>query len=97
MENQAALGTLTVNLSPPPAVAVTQVREGWDPGREIDQAAAALVGLGQGLAGVGIWLLIVGLPILVVFGILVLVALVILRRVRRTGATPASLPPAAEA
>ena len=97
MENQAALGTLTVNLTPPPAVAVTQVREGWDPAREVDQAAAALVGLGQGLAGAGIWLLIVGLPILVVFGILALVALVILRRVRRTVATPASLPPAAEA
>ena len=53
LENQAALSTLTVNLTPPPAVAVTQVREGWDPAREVDQAAAALVGLGQGIAGAG--------------------------------------------
>ena len=72
LENQAALATLTVNFTPPPAVAVNQVREGWDPAREVDQAAAALVGLGQGLAGAGIWLLIVWLPILLVAGLLAL-------------------------
>ena len=97
LENQAALSTLTVNLTPPPAVAVTQVREGWDPAREVDQAAAALVGLGQGIAGAAIWLLIVWLPILLVFAIMALVALVVYRRFRRTGLPPAALPPAAEA
>jgi hypothetical protein len=97
LENQAALASLTVNFTPPPTVAVTQVREGWDPAREVDQAAAALVGLGQGLAGAGIWLLIVWVPILLVGGLIALLAFVVLRRIRRTTATPAALPPAAEA
>jgi hypothetical protein len=96
LENQAALGSLTVTFTPPPAVAVAQVRAGWDPAREVDQAAAALVGLGQGLAGAGIWLLIVWVPILLVAGLIALVALIVLRRIRR--ATPATMvaPPAAE-
>ena len=97
LENRAALATLTVNFTPPPAVAVNQVREGWDPAREVDQAAAALVGLGQGLAGAGIWLLIVWLPILVVVGLLALIALVLVRRVRRTALPPTAVPPVAEA
>jgi Domain of unknown function (DUF4349) len=97
LENQAALASLTVNFTPPPAVAVTQVREGWDPAREVDQAAAALVGLGQGLAGAGIWLLIVWVPILLMGGLIALLAFVVLRRIRRTPSTPAALPPTAEA
>lgn len=97
LQNQAALGTLTVTFAPPPAVAVTQVREGWDPAREIDQASAALVGLGQGIAGAGIWLAIVGLPIFLVLGLLALVGLVIVRRVRRGALPPASMPPVAGA
>ena len=97
LQNQAALATLTVTFAPPPAVAVTQVREGWDPASEIDQASATLVGLGQGLAGAGIWLLIVWVPILLVGGLIALLAFVVLRRIRRTASTPAALPPAAEA
>ena len=97
LENQAALGSLTVSFTPPPTVAVTQVREAWDPAREVDQAAAALVGLGQGLAGAGIWLLIVWVPILLVGGLIALLAFVVLRRIRRTASTPAALPPAVEA
>jgi hypothetical protein len=97
LQDQAALGTLTVSFTPPPAVAVTQVREGWDPAREIDQAAAALVGLGQGLAGAGIWLLIVGVPIFLAVGLLALVALVVVRRIRRSAPLPVATPPAAEA
>ncbi len=97
LENQAALATLTVTFAPPPPVAVTQVREGWDPGREVDQAAATLVGLGQGLAGVGIWLLIVGLPVLLVVGVLGLIGLLLIRRFRRGSPLPAGLPPVAGA
>ena len=97
LENQAALATLTLNFTPPPAVAVTQVREGWDPAREVDQAAAALVGMGQGLAGAGIWLLIVWLPILLIVGLLALIALVVVRRFRRAALPPAAIPPVAEA
>ena len=97
LENQAALATLTVNFTPPPAVAVNQVREGWDPAHEVDQAAAALVGLGQGIAGLGIWLLIVWLPILLVVGLIALIALVVVRRVRRGAVPPTAEPPVAEA
>jgi hypothetical protein len=86
-----------VTFALPPAVAVTQVREGWDPAREIDRAAAALVGMGQGLAGAGIWLLIVGLPIALVAGLLALVGLAAVRRARRATPRPGSTPPAAEA
>ncbi len=97
LENQAALASLTVSFTPPPAVAVTQVREGWDPAREVDQAAAALVGLGQGLAGAGIWLLIVWVPILLVAALIALIAFIVLRRIRRSTLPTAAVPPAAEA
>jgi len=96
LQNQAALATLTVTFAPPPAVAVTQVREGWDPASEIDQASATLVGLGQGLAGAGIWLLIVGLPVLLCRGARADRVLVI-RHVRRGSPQSAALPPVAEA
>lgn len=97
LENQAALATLTLTMTPPPAVAVTQVREGWDPAREFDQAAAALVGLGQGIAGAAIWLLIVWLPILLVVGIVALIALIVFRRFRPATLRPTAAPPTAEA
>jgi hypothetical protein len=97
LQNQAALATLTVTFAPPPAVAVTQVREGWDPASEIDQASATLVGLGQGLAGAGIWLLIVGLPVLLVVGVLGLIGFLVIRHVRRGSPQSAALPPVAEA
>ena len=86
-----------MNFTPPPAVAVTQVREGWDPAREVDQAAAALVGLGQGLASAGIWLLVVWLPILLVVGLLALIAIVVVRRFRRAALPPTAIPPVAAA
>ena len=97
LQDQAALASLTVNFTPPPAVAVTQVREGWDPARQIDQAAAALVGLGQGLANAGIWLVIVWVPILLVVGLIALVAVVVVRRIRRGALPTPVVPPAAEA
>jgi hypothetical protein len=95
--NQAALATLTVTFAPPPAVAVTQVREGWDPASEIDQATATLVGLGQGLAGAGIWLLIVGLPVFLAVGMLALIGLLVVRHVRRGASLPAARPPVTKA
>jgi hypothetical protein len=97
LQNQAALATLTVTFAPPPVVAVTAVREGWDPASEIDQATATLVGMGQGLAGAGIWLLIVGLPVVLVVGVLALIGLLVVRRVRPGASRPAALPPVAGA
>lgn len=63
--NQAALATLNVAFNPPPVAEVTQASTGWDLGREIDGALAALVRLGQGVASLLIWLVIVVLPIAV--------------------------------
>ena len=86
-----------MSFTPPPAVAVTEVREGWDPARQIDQAAAALVGLGQGLANAGIWLVIVWVPILLAVGLIALIAVVVLRRIRRGTLPTPVVPPSAEA
>ena len=64
-----------------PVVAVTEVQGSWDPAAIVDEALAQLVQLGQGVFTAGIWLVIVGLPLL-------LVGLVIVRgrRVRRPSA-----------
>ena len=97
LSEQAALGTLTVGLSLASAPAVATVQKGFDPGAQVDQAVASLVELGQNLATVGIWLGIVGLPLLLVFGLLALIVSLVLRRIRRRRPQPAPLaspPPA---
>lgn len=89
LEKQAALATLTVGFALPPVVAVTQVREGWDPAADVDRAAATLVGLGQGVASAIIWAVIVLLPLALVLGLAIGLAWLIARRLR-----PRSTPPA---
>jgi hypothetical protein len=93
LEKQAALATLTVGLSLPPVVAVTQVQEGWDPASEVDRAAATLVGLAQGVASAAIWIVIVLLPLALLLGVAIGIAWLIGRRVRPQRTPPA--PPAA--
>jgi hypothetical protein len=93
LEKQAALATLTVGFSLPPVVAVTQVQQGWDPGSEVDRAAATLVGLGQGLASAAIWVGIVLVPLALVLGVVIGVAWLVGRRLRPRPAAPT--PPAA--
>lgn len=68
LEDQAALGTLSVSYTVPVA-AVQQTQEGWDPGKEIDGALAALLGLAQGIASLAIWLVIVALPLVVLLAL----------------------------
>jgi Domain of unknown function (DUF4349) len=81
--NQADLSTLTVTLTPR-AQPIQAASSTWDPGETVGLAVGALLQLGQGLATFGIWLGIVGLPILVVLAILMvlLLRLGILRRPR---------------
>jgi Domain of unknown function (DUF4349) len=98
LEDQAALGTLSVYFTVP-VPAVTETAAGWDPAGEIDRAIASLVGMLQGAASIGIWLLIVGLPIILVIGILAAVVALVLRRsgLRRRvggGGLPPVVPPA---
>ena len=74
-----------------PLVAVTQAQQGWDPAKTVDEAIAQLVQLGQGLFSVAIWVVIVGLPILIVGLVLLGTALIAARRLgfgRRPPAEP---------
>ena len=76
LKDQASYGTLTVGWSLP-VVAVATVQGSWDPAAIVDEALAQLVQLGQGVLTAGIWLAIVGLPLLLVGVLLVgLIALV---------------------
>ena len=74
IEGQAAMSTLTVTLVPV-ATPVQATTEGWDPGSQLDQALAALVGIGQGLMNGLIWFGVLWLPVLLVLAAVVLVAL----------------------
>lgn len=87
VSDQADLSTLTVTLIPRAAPVQAQA-EGWDPGARLAEAVAALVGVGQGLLEVLIWVGIVALPILVVLGLLVLVGLRVITEVRRRLPSP---------
>ncbi|MFM2105353.1 MAG: hypothetical protein RL338_385 [Chloroflexota bacterium] len=73
LEDQVALGTLTVQYTLP-VVAVEEATEGWDVGKIVDGAVAALIGLGQGLVALAIWLVVVALPVVVVGSLLLAVA-----------------------
>jgi len=97
VEDEAAFGTLSVYFIVP-VPAVTETTKGWDPAGEADRAIASLVGVLQGLASFGIWLLIVGLPTLFVIGVFALVAFAVLRRLRGDrGIGTAVLPPSTPA
>jgi Domain of unknown function (DUF4349) len=86
----ADLSTLTVTLTPTDKL-VEETAAGWDAGGTLDRALAALVSVGQGLATVGIWLVVVGLPILLVLAVLGLVGMRLRPRFprRRPGAPAA--------
>ena len=75
--DQAAMATLTVSIIPG---AVEQTTTDFDPGAIVEEAVAQLVGLGQSLVAAGIWFVIVGLPVLLVLGIVVYVLIRITRR-----------------
>ncbi|MGZ6268083.1 MAG: DUF4349 domain-containing protein [Candidatus Limnocylindrales bacterium] len=93
LKDQAAMSTLTVTFQLPGKTVTTQATQDWTLGSQVDEAAAALVRIGQGLATLGVWALVVVLPI--GFGLLVLLALFALtRRIsgrgrNRGAATPA--------
>jgi hypothetical protein len=99
LQDQAALATLTVTFGVK-AVAVTQVAGHWDPAAEVDRASAILIGIGQAVVSFAIVFAIVWLPVLVVLGIIVLIAMTGARRIAWRGAgdppvgPPAVSPPA---
>jgi hypothetical protein len=93
LKDQATMSTLAVTFQLPAKTVTTQATQDWTLGGQVDEAAAALVRIGQGLATMGVWALIVILPI--GFGLLVLLAIfAIIRRILargrgRTAPTPA--------
>jgi hypothetical protein len=82
LRDQASLATLTVLFQTPATAVVKEVSKGWDLGAELDKAAGQLLSVGQVLATVGVWLVVVGLP---VFGGTILLLLVFLFLARRIG------------
>lgn len=82
LRDQTAYGTLTAHWQTPFA-AVHQAQAAWEPARTVDDAVAQLMQLGQGLMSFAIWFVIVGLPVLVVGGLLVLAVVLLGRRARR--------------
>jgi hypothetical protein len=93
LKNQAAMSTLTVTFQLPGQTVTTQATQDWTLGGQVDQAAAALVRIGQGIATMAVWAVIVLLPVgfaaLVLFGILALIRRFLGRGRRRGAATPA--------
>ncbi|TMB85124.1 MAG: DUF4349 domain-containing protein [Chloroflexi bacterium] len=75
LSNQADLSTLTVTLQPR-AQPIQAASSTWDPGETASNAASALLQIGQALGTIGIWLAIVGLPVVIV---LTLIAFVLSR------------------
>lgn len=80
LNDQVAYGTLvtTFHLDAAPAK-VAEVKEGWNPARDVDGATATLIGVGQTLVSGAIWFGIVWVPFLVALTI----ALAILRALWR--------------
>lgn len=70
----ADLSTLTVTLAPRDEV-VGRTAAGWRAGETLDQALAALVSLGQGVATVAIWLGVVGAPVVIGLSLVALIGL----------------------
>ena len=79
LRDQAAMSTVTVTFQLPSETVTTQTTQGWALGSQVDQAAAQLVRIGQGLATMVVWAVIVGVPI----GLALLVLLLVLRITRR--------------
>jgi hypothetical protein len=96
LDDQVAFATLTVTFGVE-VQAITEAAARWDPGAEIEQAGASLVGFLQVVASAAIWLAIVGLPILLMVTVIVAIGLFVARRLGFLRRTPTPPPPAAAA
>jgi Domain of unknown function (DUF4349) len=82
VEGQADLSTLTVTIIPR-GEPVAEVQATWDPRAQLEGAVAALVGLGQGVFNVLVWIFIVWVPVLLILGVVALVVVRVTAEVRR--------------
>ncbi|MEX1169720.1 MAG: DUF4349 domain-containing protein [Chloroflexota bacterium] len=94
LNDRAAYATLTATFSTP-IIAVEAAGKDWAPATTVDEAAASLISILQGVASAGIWFLIVWLPILLVLGLLTALGVWFARRMglRRPGGGPGLPPP----
>jgi hypothetical protein len=97
LSDQAAMSTLSVSFQLPTKTVVTTTAEEWNLGQEIDKAVAQLIKVGQGLATVAIWAIVVGVP--VALGLLILIGILwlivrIFGRMRRSPNPQAPATPA---
>lgn len=92
LNDRAGYATLTVAFSVP-VVAVAAASDEWEPATTVDEAAASLISILQGVATAGIWFLIVWLPILLVLGVIGLVGFRLARRAGVGQRGGPSLPP----
>ncbi|MFL5722949.1 MAG: DUF4349 domain-containing protein [Chloroflexota bacterium] len=90
LRDRAAFGSLSLLVSVPPAAKpAASPRPGWDPARDVAEASGKLVRIGQTATSAGIWLGIIGIPIVLALGIgllLLRLAWVVLRRTGLVGA-----------
>ncbi len=84
LANQAAMSTLSVYFVLPNQTVTVQATNEWTLGSQVDEAVAALVRIGQGLATLAVWLVIVGLPVIVVLLVLYVIYRIFRRLRRRT-------------
>lgn len=84
LADQVSYGTLVTTFGTE-VVAVHETTKGWDPAKDVDNATAALIGVGQQLGSAGIWFAIVVLPMVVVLFVL---SLIVFRLFRRFGPKP---------
>jgi Domain of unknown function (DUF4349) len=95
LENRAAFGSLTVRFrlpSPAPTPRATPRPPTWDPGADAAQATAKLVRIGQKAGTAGIWLAIVGLPLLIALAVVLAVAWGAYRLASRRGRRSSGAP-----
>jgi uncharacterized coiled-coil protein SlyX len=93
LNDRAGYATLSVQFNVP-FLAVEVAQQGWEPTTVVDEAAATMVSVLQGLATAGIWFVIVWLPILLVFGVVAVIVVMVARRLGYGRRTPGGLPPA---
>jgi hypothetical protein len=86
--DQAAFSTLAVQFEAAPGTQTTTATTNWNINGTIDDATATLVEMGQALVSLGVWLIIVGLPV----GFVLLIVFVVYRFVRRTWGRQAEPP-----
>jgi hypothetical protein len=77
--DQAAFSTLTVQFEASPKTQTSSAANGWTINGSVDDATAALVKAGQGIASAMVWLVIVGVPA----GLALLVLFLVYRLGRR--------------